>query len=71
MRLQLAALLPLAAQGFVPVTVRGPKPKPMARLHFKVPTEPVPVVDTLEKKGNNLTWSLPGACKTCVDWADC
>lgn len=61
MRLLLAALLPLAAQGFVPVTIGGPNPKTLTRLHFKVPTEPVPVVDTLEKKGNNLTWSLPGA----------
>lgn len=59
----LAALLlvPLAALGFVQPGFRpAAKKAPLTRRRFKVPTEPIPVVDTLEKKGN-LTWSLPGA----------
>lgn len=62
-----ALLLLLALLGLVPCTLGFVVPstsrqqQPLTRRHFKVPTEPVPVVDTLEKKGN-LTWTLPGTC---------
>ncbi len=63
----LLLLLPCAALGFVPVSspFLAKKPAaPLTRRHFKIPTEPIPVVDTLEKKGN-LTWALPGASRIC------
>jgi hypothetical protein len=61
----LMLLLPCAAAFVVQRPFTQQHRGSLTRRHFKVPTEPIPIVDTLEKKGN-LSWTLPGACRACV-----